>query len=162
MNVRPARPEDREALAVLRATLWPDGSVEAHALELEQILTGAWESVYPYVIFVAEQAGAVIGFVEVSMRSAADDCDPRRPVGYLEGWFVAEEHRRRQVGAALVRAAEAWARIQGCTEMASDTWLDNEPSLRAHKALGFEETDRVITFRKALFAVPLLFAILSG
>ncbi|HVE70411.1 MAG TPA: GNAT family N-acetyltransferase [Thermoanaerobaculia bacterium] len=161
MNVRPARPEDRHALAILRATLWTDGTVAEHAGELEQILGGTWESVYPYVIFVAEHEGEIVGFVEVSMRSSADDCDPRRPVGYLEGWFVSEEQRRKGVGAALVRAAEAWARMQGCTEMASDTWLDSEPSRRAHEALGFEEVDRVINFRKALFAL-LIFVTLAA
>jgi aminoglycoside 6'-N-acetyltransferase I len=71
-------------------------------------------------------------------------------VGFLEGWYVAETHRRRGVGAALLRAAEDWAREQGCTEMASDTWLDNEGSQRAHEALGFEEVDRCVNYRKSL------------
>ena len=73
-----------------------------------------------------------------------------RPVGYLEGWYVADAHRREGHGAALLRAAEDWARSQGCTEMASDTWLDNEVSQRAHAALGFEVVDRVVNYKKRL------------
>ena len=134
--------------------LWPDGSVDEHGREVEQILGGTWEGVYPVAIFVAEDGGEVIGFADVSMRSYAEGCDPRKPVGYLEGWFVVEEERGKRVGAALVEAAEDWARAQGCTEMASDTWLDNVSSQRAHEALGFEETDRIVTFRKALRQRP--------
>ena len=47
-------------------------------------------------------------------------------------------------------AAEEWARAHGCLEMASDTWIDNEESQRAHEALGFEVVDRCVNFRRAL------------
>jgi len=63
---------------------------------------------------------------------------------------VEPEHRRCGVGRALVAAAEAWARSQGCTEMASDAQLDNRVSLEAHEALGFEVVDRCVHFRKRL------------
>jgi aminoglycoside 6'-N-acetyltransferase I len=72
------------------------------------------------------------------------------PVGYLEGIFVVPEHRRSGVGEALVRAAEAWARERGCTEMASDRQLDNEPSGVFHEAVGYEEAERIVCYRKSL------------
>ena len=53
-------------------------------------------------------------------------------------------------GRALVAAVELWTREQGCTELASDALLDNEASHRAHAACGFEETERVVYFRKHL------------
>jgi aminoglycoside 6'-N-acetyltransferase I len=34
--------------------------------------------------------------------------------------------------------------------MASDTWIDDEMSIDAHQALGFEIVDRCIHFRKQL------------
>ena len=50
----------------------------------------------------------------------------------------------------LLVTPEEWARSQGARELASDTWIDNEPSQRAHEALGFEVVDRCVHFRKSL------------
>lgn len=160
MKIRKARSSDLDRLAAMRAALWPDDTAEGHAKEIATILSGAWPGVYPFAIFVAEtDDGAAIGFADVTMRSYADGCDPARPVGYLEGWFVEEAHRRKGAGAALLRASEEWARSLGCTEMASDTWQDNEVSQRAHESLGYEVVDRVVTFRKALLALLFVFAL---
>jgi aminoglycoside 6'-N-acetyltransferase I len=38
----------------------------------------------------------------------------------------------------------------GCSEFASDTLLDNVESHKFHAALGFQETERVVYFRKIL------------
>ena len=46
-----------------------------------------------------------------------------------------------------MRAAEEWARAQGCVEMASDALIENERSQRAHEALGFDVADRCVHFR---------------
>jgi aminoglycoside 6'-N-acetyltransferase I len=104
----------------------------------------------PLVVFVAEVNRQVVGFIEVGLRSHADGCDGRQPVGFVEGCYVEPEHQRRGVGRAFIGAAEDWARLQGCTEIASDTWIDNEPSHRAHEALSFEVVDRCVHYRKAL------------
>jgi len=149
--VRPAELSDRPELARLRHALWPEGSLEEHEKEIDAILAGDWSSIYPYVILVTEGVEAQpLGFAEVTLRSRADGCDPARPVGYLEGWYVDESSRRRGYGSDLLRAAEDWARRQGCLEMASDTWLDSSLSQRVHEALGFEVVDRVVHYRKAL------------
>lgn len=94
--------------------------------------------------------GTLLGFLEVGLRSHADGCDPVRPVGYVEGWYVAGSHRRQGIGAQLLRAAEEWARSKGCREMASDALLENEVSQRAHQALGFTVAARSVLFRKSL------------
>jgi aminoglycoside 6'-N-acetyltransferase I len=52
------------------------------------------------------------------------------------------------VAAALITAAENWARQMGCSEMASDTWLDNEASIRAHRKMGYREVERLVHFKK--------------
>lgn len=88
-------------------------------------------------------------FLEASIRPYADGCDTRN-VGYIEGWYVDADMRRQGLGAELVSAAEAWAIEQGCREMASDCLLDNEISFRAHLALGYQETERLIHFKKRL------------
>ncbi|MDB4998653.1 MAG: GCN5-related N-acetyltransferase [Myxococcaceae bacterium] len=149
-QIRRGVPGDVDAIGRLKAALWPDGSVEEHASESALILAGHPRSTMPLVLLVAEAAGSVVGFIEVGLRSHADGCDPMHPVGFVEGWYVVPEHRGQSVGRALMVAAEEWARAQGCREMASDTWLDNEPSQRAHEALGFEVVDRCVNFKKPL------------
>lgn len=58
--------------------------------------------------------------------------------------------RRSGVGHALVAAAVAWARSQGCRELASDTRLDNLISTAAHLATGFADAGLVRCFRMDL------------
>lgn len=133
------------------AALWPDGTVEEHRQEVAAKLAGEAISTLPVVILAAErQDRGLCGFLEVGLRSHADGCDGRKPVGFLKGWFVEEDARRHGVGSALVAAAEAWAREKGCAEMASDTWLDDEMSQRSHEALGYVVVDRCIHYRKLL------------
>jgi aminoglycoside 6'-N-acetyltransferase I len=149
--VRRAESEDVGELAEMFHSLWPEAAVAEHARELDSLLAGDFPGALPGVVLLAEESGGrVIGFVEVDLRSHADGCDPSHPVGYLEGWYVEPAYRRRRVGAKLVAAAEDWARKQGCTEMASDTWLDALHSQHAHEALGFEVVDRCVHYRKDL------------
>jgi aminoglycoside 6'-N-acetyltransferase I len=153
-SIRPARVEDIPALAALRHALWPEGSAPEHAAELRSLLAGTYAP-FPIVELVVEDGrGALIGFAEVSLRSYSDGCDPARPVGYLEGWFVAADRRREGIGTRLVEAAEQWARSQGCIELASDVEIDNGISHAAHRALGFEEVSRVVVYRKPLPESP--------
>jgi aminoglycoside 6'-N-acetyltransferase I len=142
-NVRLAQAPDRNQLAKMRTSLWPDALIEEHLDEPGGTL--------PTAVFVAhDDASELIGFLEVGLRSHADGCDTARPVGFVEGWFVQEGFRTRGVGRALMRAAEEWARAQGCVEMASDTLIDNPDGQLAHQALGFEIVDRCVHYRKNL------------
>ena len=149
--VRPAQPADHDQLLRFRQALWPKSSVEEHARELTLILQGKAPVTMPLIILVAEASNRILaGFLEVDLRSHADGCNPARPVGYIEGWYVAENDRHRGIGKKLVAAAEDWARSQGCVEIASDTWIDNEVSQRVHEALGYEVVDRCVHYRKTL------------
>jgi aminoglycoside 6'-N-acetyltransferase I len=149
--IRIARPEDRGALARMRAALWPESSAEEHGQELLATLDGKAPGHLPLVELVAEDgSGTLVGFAEVGLRSHADGCDVSRAVGYLEGWYVSEKLRRRGIGRKLLQAAEEWARKQGCVEMASDALLENEVSQRTHEALGYAEVDRCVRYRKVL------------
>ena len=132
-RVRLARDSDRDALAQMRALLWPDTGVEEHLRELDAVLSHPITGTLPMAILVSgNENGTLIGFLEVGLRSHADGCNPARPVGFVEGWFIQEEFRHRGVGRELMRSAEDWARAQGCLEMASDALIDNEGSHRAH------------------------------
>jgi hypothetical protein len=100
--------------------------------------------------FVAVRpTGGLCGFVETSLRSQAEDCQSS-PVGYVEGWYVDPDVRKRGIGGSLLAVAESWAVGHGCREMASDTEFANEISRKAHLGLGYEETSRLVHFRKPL------------
>jgi aminoglycoside 6'-N-acetyltransferase I len=151
IHIRPARSQDCAELARLRNALWPESSSREHAEELAELLEGRLLGTMPQQVFVAESSdGRLLGFAEVGLRSHAEGCDFSRAVGYLEGWFVLESCRRRGIGSALLRAAEGWARGQGCRELASDASLDNKVSQRAHEARGFTSVGRSVNYRKAL------------
>ena len=70
------------------------------------------------------------------------------PVGFLEGLYVVPDARRRGMARALVAEVGRWTRDCGCNELASDTALANAASHAVHRSLGFEETERVVFFRK--------------
>lgn len=149
--IRPAQPSDHGQLLRFREALWPKATAEEHAQELTLILEGRAPVTLPLIIFVAEANDRLLaGFLEVDLRSHADGCNPSRPVGYVEGWYIADDYRRKGIGGKLLAAAEDWARSHGCLEMASDTWIDNETSQRAHEALGYEVVDRCVHYRKRL------------
>ena len=55
----------------------------------------------------------------------------------------------RRVGSFTI-PLEEWAAGRGCTEFASDVLLHNETGQKAHEALGYEETERVVFYAKRL------------
>lgn len=149
--VRRARIEDRDQIAEMMALLWPDAVIDGLRGEVEVLISSGIYGTLPAAIYVAEAAdGTLAGFLQTGLRSHADGCDPIRPAGYIEGWFVRESHRQQGVGRELMLAAEEWARAQRCREIASDALIDNPLSLAAHESLGFEAVDRCVHYRKPL------------
>ena len=144
-TVRRVTPSDQTEWLRMRRLLWPEGQADDPSQEMASIVTDPRTPV-----FVAERAeGGLGGFLEAGTRPYADGCDTS-PVGYIEGWFVDEDLRQHGVGRALVEAAERWARGLGLHEMASDAFITNETSLKAHQALGYKDTERLIHFAKVL------------
>jgi len=144
--IRPLVPADRDEWLRLRRELWPHhdpAELEAEAREIEKAFDAA-------PVFVAGSPdGRLCGMVEVAIRTSAFGCTTDR-IGYLEAWYVEPECRQRGIGRALVERAEAWARSQGCTEMASDTTPRYELSPAAHTALGYRVVKRKTQFHKPL------------
>jgi len=144
--IRDATAGDLEPWLAMRCALWPDEDAEDLREHCQRHFgaSGGRE-----VVLIACDKDRAIGMIELSLRDYAEGCDTS-PVPFIEGWFVAEDCRRRGVGAALVRAAEVWAGERGHSEIGSDTQLWNTASQGAHVALGFEEVERIVCFRKGL------------
>ena len=143
--IRPAKAEDASDWLRLRMLLWDQTPEAEHRAEMAEI-SGHPET---QLVLVAAEGDRLIGFLEASIRTFAEDCETDH-VGYLEGWYVEPEFRRTGVGRILVANAEQWARDSGCSEMASDTELGNEDSIAAHIRLGYHESARLVHFRKDL------------
>jgi aminoglycoside 6'-N-acetyltransferase I len=146
MRIRTIERNDFNNWSRLRKQLWSHVTDEENLVEIEQVLAESDK----LQIFLAETNGEIIGFLEASLRHEYVEGCEHAPVGYIEGWFVAENHRRGRVGRRLVEAAENWARDLGCLEMASDCGLENSISEAAHFGVGYEEAGRNIHFKKNL------------
>ena len=91
-----------------------------------------------------------VGLALCSLRSEYVEGTNDSPVGYLEGIYVEEDFRGKNIAAALLSSCEEWAKQRGCREFASDCELDNPASLAFHLHTGFEEANRIICFVKTL------------
>jgi aminoglycoside 6'-N-acetyltransferase I len=131
----------------LRLLIWPDESKEGHLDEMAE------QSSRPdkFCQFIARDTlGFPIGLAEASVRTEYVNGTNTSPVAFLEGLFVVEEYRQQGVARSLVEAVEGWAKLVGCTELASDAPLQNLVSLKVHARLGFQETERVVCFCRVL------------
>ncbi len=154
VQVRPVVLTDQPEWVRMRSALWPSDGANEHAEEVVAFFAShsfRWsQSFLAWQILVAERpSGGLCGFVEASIRPHVDGC-VSHPVGYVEGWYVDPDMRRQGIGRKLLEATERWAVLQGCKEMASDADLENTVSHAAHKALGFDESERLVHFRKWL------------
>ncbi len=130
-----------------RLALWSDASADDHRAYMAIALAQP-ERFLQLMIYDADRAP--IGFIEGSIRSDYVNGTETSPVGFVEGVYVTPAWRCKGVARQLFAAIADWARARGCRELASDALLENQASQRAHAALGFRETERVVYFVKTL------------
>jgi len=133
----------------LRQTLWPDGTADEHR-DYMAITLAQPDRFLQLMVYDARRRA--IGFIEGSIRGDYVNGTASSPVGFVEGVYVVPAWRRKGIARRLFAAIGDWARARGCRELASDALLDNEVSQRAHLALGFRETERVVYFARPLTA----------
>ncbi len=144
-KVRPMREEDLSRWAEMRHRFWPSATIEEHSAKIKESFGKP-----DFLSFVAEANNdELVGFSEVSIRPFANGCK-EQPVVFVEGIWVEDSFRKRGIGHSLIEAIEDWARENGFRELGSDCAISNSISISAHHAWGFEETERVVYFRKDL------------
>ena len=144
-TIRRATHEDKWSWLQMRQRLWPEAPLDYLSFDLDDRLADP-----DYAVFVASRGEeSLSAFIEAGLRDYAEGCESS-PVGYIEAWYVDEHLRGQKLGRELILVAERWAREKGCTEMASDTWLENEASITAHLKLGYTEVERLVHFAKRL------------
>jgi len=129
----------------LALQLWPNNEFLEMKQEYVEILDSSRDAVY-----VALVDGQYIGFIQMSLRVDYVEGSHSSPVGYIEGIYVNQSYRKQGISRKLVEAGEAWARSQGCSELASDTELANISSQQFHQKLGFTEAGRIVSYIKGI------------
>ena len=156
IEVRPFETADADAVA----TAIVDSSIHHTALEPDRYRVldpGSVAAVYraglqhpggqpahEVATFVAEIDGRVVGVVDIHLARPAGAHQPRT-YGYIPELAVAEDARRRGVGAALMAAAEDWARRQGCGYTVLDYNAHNVDAGRFYRdRLGYRPAGEIV------------------
>lgn len=130
-----------EAWLAMGLKLWPENHDEEARALFTTLLRKSNEEAFIY-----KHNNQYIGFINMSLRYDYVEGTDSSPVGYVEGIYVEEAFRGRGIAHELLKAGEVWARDRGCTQLASDCELHNDPSLKFHKAVGFTEVNRLVCF----------------
>jgi aminoglycoside 6'-N-acetyltransferase I len=139
----------------MRYALWSHHTEKELWDEMEYILKGKnfYKNELSWTAFVVvRDDGKLGGFIEMTLYPELNFCDSK-PVGYIEGWYVDKDLRRKGTGKNLVKIAENWLRANNCLEIASDVELHNKVSQQAHTALGFNQShikDNCIFYKKSI------------
>jgi GNAT superfamily N-acetyltransferase len=143
MRIREAQPDDAPAVAELLAQLgYPNEPAEV----AERLAT--WRATDHARVLVADEGGAAIGVASVCAYPQLARPGRRARLASLA---VDAGHRRRGVGASLVRAAEQLAREWGCDEMEITARRTRPEAPAFYPALGYEDRSP----RQARFMRPL-------
>ena len=132
-KIRPARDDDRLALAVLFAAVAEerDGIATEPPVDVEA-RAKSWSIDETFVAVAREE---LIGSVVV---------EPSRH-GFGEiGMAVAREWRGRGVGSALLSAAIEWARDRGLHKLSLGVFAHNTAAIELYRKFGFVEEGRLI------------------
>ncbi|MEU7804775.1 GNAT family N-acetyltransferase [Micromonospora arborensis] len=131
--IRPAAPTDDAALLALNRTSWTAGSgfPSMRSEEMSTYFTGRRK---PETHLVAEQDGAIVGYVSV---------EPKLPfaeaahVYALWSLVVSAQARRLGIASALLAAAEQVALEQGATKLSLRVLGSNLPAQRLYERHGY-------------------------
>jgi aminoglycoside 6'-N-acetyltransferase I len=143
--VKKSTEKDASILAELAIQMWSNHTLEE--LESDFAETIKNDNAVCFIKYVGETP---VGFAQCQLRHDYVEGTHSSPVGYLEGIFVVPKYQHKGYAKELLHECELWAKEKGCLEFASDCELGNTNSFNFHMAMGFEEANRVICFRKEL------------
>ncbi|WP_235296540.1 aminoglycoside 6'-N-acetyltransferase [Portibacter marinus] len=135
-----------EALARLFVEFWPEETDFETEVEAVKSLI---KDERQYALLVKKEE-EFVGFLHVALRHEYVEGKVTPFVGYIEGIYLRNSSRGRGIGRSLIRKGEEWALANGCTQMGSDTEIENEDSIAFHKHLGYQEKGRFVAFMKDL------------
>lgn len=129
-TVRSFQPTDRAALVDLWGRVFPDDPPRnAPAMMIENKLR-----VQPELLLVAEVEGRLVGAVIAGYDGVR---------GWIHHLAVAPDERRRGIGRALVRAAEAGLQKLGCPKVNLQVRTTNGGVVAFYRQVGYEIEERI-------------------
>jgi aminoglycoside 6'-N-acetyltransferase I len=136
---------DIEAWLTMRKAMFSDADDLTHRNEIMNELRKP-----DHAAFAARSGDLTrLGFIEAGSRSVAEGCETS-PVAHVEALWVEGRARRQGIARHLVEAVKSWARDSGFRELGSDTEIGNAASQMVHRRLGFEEVERLVSYRLTL------------
>jgi len=144
LSIRQMSEPDRAVWQGMYRALFPNDPAENLDREISRILEDETRAG-----FLAQINDAPVGFAEYALRSWANGCYGQ-PVPFVEGIYVLPDVRSKGVARALMAHLEVRARAAGFDEIGSDALIEDERAQAMHRALGYQETERVVYFRKPL------------
>jgi GNAT superfamily N-acetyltransferase len=140
VRVRESRPEDRDFIIALVPELlafgpptWrdPRQMTPVDVRVIGDALDGRPSG--SQVLVAEDEAGVRVGFIHVS----EEDDYYEGPCGHIGDVVVTREARGRGVGAALLAAAEQWARERGYRLLTLNVFLDNTSARSVYERAGY-------------------------
>jgi len=129
----------------MRHELYGELSAQFHEAEMELIFSSKEATCF----IGLRESGAAVAMLEVSLRNFVDGC-LGGPVGYIEGIYVTPLERKQGYAGELIEFATSWFRSKGCRDMAADAELANLIAQDFLTRAGFDETYRVIEYKRSL------------
>ena len=141
VRIRPARPGDAPAMAPLTTQLGYPVEATEQVERLAPILASDDDA----LLVAVDDADTPIGWIHVQARRSL--ASP--PHAQIAGMVVDQAHRSDGVGAALVAAAESWARERGLPSVQVYSRVERERAHRFYERHGYEmvKTSRVLQRR---------------
>lgn len=151
MTIRPFRPEDLPRLEEITVNSFGPVSIDRNIeREFGTVAGKDWRArkardvradceVHPEGVFVAEEDGAVIGYITTRL-------DRFTGIGRIPNLAVDEQYRARGIGSDLIRYAIEWMREQGMAMAKIETLAQNERGQALYPRFGFREVARQIHY----------------
>ena len=141
-TIRPARTYDAQAIAELGAQL----GYPSTRRQIASRLAGVEAEPSSRVLVAENGEGRVVGWLHVAARTQlTEDC-----CAEILGLVVEESSRGGGIGAALVRAAEEWARSEGCARIRVRSRDTRERAHRFYERAGYERNKVQLVLHKPL------------
>lgn len=107
-----------------------------------QYFRSCLEPVSPSAVFVAENAGRLVGYIASSY--ATRGYRSINPIGSLDNMFVEDEYRGQGVGSALVAAFKQWAAEEGVAIIQVNACAGNKRAIKFYQRCGFADHEVIL------------------